>query len=582
MSASVANRSRTGTAIDRARDGKEQGQDCSRSRAWPWAPILAGVTYAVLVLIVWAPYTLRSGLPYETLFPYNSENTSVWDGFLFRGDPLRIHTNTFYHLSYLISTAFGIRGSYTPYQVVYALLWWGRGLLAFLIMRRFFHRSVALCYMTGALVVMHASDLTLQWVGQMNQFGFIFWMLLGFYLLTLACEASDRLPAALYTAGACFCEHMSLWSYESQLLLVVTFPLVLVLARRRWRKPAIMAAWYSVTAVYICQSILRYSHSAAGTYQATVLRTDWHLTSLLSDWLFNIRASLAFWQWRDNLFVAESPGMLPWLAAGVFLAGGLASVILTGSLRKLDPTAESARIWWTVMVAGFAMLALSFPVYLFLASARSLWRTQLLSGLGSALVLTSLSGVAVSAFRQKNVRMTSLLACGAAITFYGSASAVSKGLFHRAMWDDYRDVMVQVVQLAPSVKPNTVVVLILPKEKKLFHDNMWFDVAVRLAYPHIPVGGVHFYADGTPGPGSNLASEGTAWRWDGTAYPPDVRSASLGNTLVIEVQTRGKARLLDTLPPFVCRTVCAAQLYNPGSVITGPVSPIAVRRFQME
>jgi hypothetical protein len=66
---------------------------------------LAGFAYAVLVLIMWGAFSLYGGLPFETGFAYNSETTSVLQGFLYVADPLRIYTNTFYHLSYLIGEA---------------------------------------------------------------------------------------------------------------------------------------------------------------------------------------------------------------------------------------------------------------------------------------------------------------------------------------------------------------------------------------------------------------------------------------------------------------------------------------------
>src|SRR5262249_38402562 len=93
------------------------------------ASAIAAVVYVALVLLMWAPYTALSGLGYETAFPYMSETASALQGFLYRGDPLRIHTNTFYQLSYLLGEAFGVGGSYVPYQIVHALLWWARGVL---------------------------------------------------------------------------------------------------------------------------------------------------------------------------------------------------------------------------------------------------------------------------------------------------------------------------------------------------------------------------------------------------------------------------------------------------------------------
>src|SRR5438876_10100580 len=106
--------------------------------------MLAGGVYAVLVLVMWVPYTLYSGMPFETAFPYMSESRSAIDGFFYRADPLRIHTNTFYHLSYLLAEASGSGGSYVPFQIVHALLWWARGFLMFLLLRRSFPECQAI------------------------------------------------------------------------------------------------------------------------------------------------------------------------------------------------------------------------------------------------------------------------------------------------------------------------------------------------------------------------------------------------------------------------------------------------------
>src|SRR4051794_11621978 len=97
----------------------------------PWTYLVPAAVYAVLVLVMWAPYTLFSGLPYETFFPLMSETNNWWRGFLYSCDPLRIHTNTFYHASYLLARVLGMQGSFVTYQITYALLWWARGLLVF-------------------------------------------------------------------------------------------------------------------------------------------------------------------------------------------------------------------------------------------------------------------------------------------------------------------------------------------------------------------------------------------------------------------------------------------------------------------
>jgi hypothetical protein len=88
-------------------------------RTWyPGVTAVAAITFACLVGIMWGAYNPHCGMPQETGFPYFSETTPALRGFLYAADPMRIHTNTFYHLSYLLGEAFGIRGSYVPYQVV--------------------------------------------------------------------------------------------------------------------------------------------------------------------------------------------------------------------------------------------------------------------------------------------------------------------------------------------------------------------------------------------------------------------------------------------------------------------------------
>src|SRR5262249_49454741 len=211
--------------------------------------------------------------------------------------PLRIHTNTFYQLSYLLGEAFGVGGSYVPYQIVHALLWWARGVLIFLILKRLLPDCLTIAYVAGALVLVHASDGALQWVGQLNQFGFIFWMLLACYLLAVAADHRRLVVSLLCGATACLATYMSLWSYESQILLVMAFPLVL------WTRPGadrrrlllLSAAWYAVPVTYLWLSIAKYLQSSGQTYQESVVRPTWTPADILGDWWFNIVASLEFW-----------------------------------------------------------------------------------------------------------------------------------------------------------------------------------------------------------------------------------------------------------------------------------------------
>ena len=556
-----------------------------RRRAYQ-AVALAGFAYAVLVLIMWGAFNPHGGFPYETSFPYMSETTSALKGFLFPGDALRIQMNTFYHLPYLIGAALGIQGSYAPFQVVYAVLWWARGFLVFLILRKFLPRSLSICYAAGALVILHASDGALGWIGQMNQFGFIFWMVLAFYQLALGAESANWALTALFVIAAGLGEYMSLWSYESQLLLMLVLPLGLLFRWRSWRKLAfICGVWYSILAIYIRLTVLRYMNSAGHTYQQGVIRKGWSWRSLLADWFFNISASLEFWNWpRGDWKALKSEAyLLALIAALVFIACGLAFMRLTRENRRPNPFVESIWTWWTLLAVGFISVVLSFPVYLLLDSARGLWRTQFLSGIGAGLVLAAVCGLTSQAFVLRTAKIGLFLGFGAVIAFFGSTSAIQKCAIHRSVWERHRAAMEKILRVAPSVAPFTLVVVTnVPKDKDPFGHNMWLDLALRLVYPGIPVAGTYFYSDGTPAPGDSWKAEGKSWTWDGTGISPVFTGTGLANTLVVDYQPSGRGKLDAALPAFLCKTRCATELYHPDAVVTEPISPIARRRYRLD
>jgi hypothetical protein len=298
----------------------------------------------------------------------------------------------------------------------------------------------------------------------------------------------------------------------------------------------VTAAWYVVPAIYLWQTVQKYLSSGGSTYQESVVRTDWSPQSLASDWWFNIASSLDFWTWQREENIAGSIAtVLSILAALTFIAGGL---LLMRIVR--EEVAPAARAYWILLGAGTALLALSFPAYLLLNSARSLWRTQFLSGIGNGIVWAAILALVSMAMWKKTVPATVLM-LGAVIVYFGAGSAIAKGRFHRGVWDRHRAAIVRILHTVPSVKPGTVIVLAgVPKNDDPFGDNMWFDFGMRLSYPGIPVSGKYFYADGTPSPGNKVDAPGA-------------------NTIVID----WNGRLIE----------------DAAHAIAGPMSPIAIHRY---
>jgi hypothetical protein len=540
---------------------------------------------------MWAPFNPSTGLSIETAFPYMSETGSFTSGFLYPADPLRVYTNTFYHLSYLLGEAFGIGGSYFPYQLVYAALWWGRGFLVFLLVRKFDPTAVVLSYVSGALAVVHASDKALQWIGQMNQFGVIVWMLVSFYLLLAAATAERRGPLVMLTLSALLCEYLSLWSYEGQIVLLLVFPLVLFASGRlRGRRARITAAlWYSVPLIYVLLTLVKYRTSGGLTYQETVVRKGFALRDLFADLLFNVSASFEFWRWPGieqqqydlNNWVWALP---PVGAALIFITGGLIISRYSGDERRRWLVESSAATWWSALAIGVLALVASFPVYVLLSSARELWRTQFLSGVGAALTWTAALGLVCAAppFVPRIWRVAGILIASSFIVAAGTHTAIGDGESAHVTWERHRAAVWAILRAAPKVKPDTVVVLVnVPRTADPFGNALWMDLAARLMYPGVPVAGTYFYEDGSPAPGSSLEANGGRWSWVGHGSQPIVRAAPIANTVIVDFKQQGADGPLKAMPAFVCHTPCEVETYNPSAVITGAISARTARRYQL-
>ena len=545
------------------------------------AIILVLCSYTALVLAMWAPFGPFSGMAYETTFALQSQSSSVLLGFLF-GDPLRVHTNFFYHLAYLLSKALAIDGSWLAYQIVYALLWLGRGVLCFLIIHRLTPQASVFAYLVGALAIVHASDHALNWVGQMNQFGFIFWMLLSFLVLLYALE-TPHLGRGIALAGvAAAFSYMSLWSYEAQLPVILLAAVLLLFWRGRdWRRSApVVALFLTPAAVYIALNAARYLHNlhnVGGEYQISLLRADMSAANLLNDLGFNLKYALAFWRWAELMpaqYATLNYVLAPLASGGAFLVGGIGLRLATADKSPL-PAAVSLVI---LLLTSALLLIASFPAYLMLNSARWLWRTQLLAGPFAAVVLAAgvgLGTLVIGRLAPKHWRghleLVTVLAFGAIVSFYGALASERIASFHFDNWERTRATLAGVLRVVPRVAPGSIVVLLdVPRKDPAtgnpadpFGDNMWFDAAMKLAYPDANVTGYYFWPTAEVPPGNRFYSE--------------VRGRDIDRLIVLRKMAED-IRLVNALPDEL--PVAAASSYEPSRrVLSGSPAAEARNRY---
>jgi hypothetical protein len=233
---------------------------------------------------------------------------------------------------------------------------------------------------------------------------------------------------------------------------------------------------------------------------------------------------------------------------------------------------------WPILVAGLFLLVMSFPAYLLLETARSTWRTQLLSGPGAAIFMSA--AIAIIAGR----RSWLMLAIAAPLIWWGAHSAIEHGAWHRSIWRTHQRAVQEMLRAAPRVENGTVVVLTgVSKSPDPLGDNYWCDIAVRLAYPGTQVAGVYFYDDQTAGSSNNLRLRNGEWVWDRDRpnFEGSLQHAGLDHTVVLQYSGTGTARVLSEVPAFICGEHCPpAGVYRPETrIVRGEPTPAALRRY---
>ena len=197
------------------------------------------------------------------------------------------------------------------------------------------------------------------------------------------------------------------------------------------------------------------------------------------------------------------------------------------------------------------------------------------------MVLGAVFALLAKPFPKGWMRDLVLMCMSAVVVFYGASRAVERGAFFRWNWHRHQIAIQEVIRDAPQIRPETIIVLVgVPKENDPLGHDMWFDMALRLAYPQVPVAGVFYYSDGAPGLGNTLKLSANQWHWDGTTIAPMVREASLEQTIVLEYRADGISPVLTKFPEFLCAATCSPELYHPGLRIAGHTpSAIAVHRY---
>lgn len=543
---------------------------------------VAGLAYLLMLLFIWGPFAQTSGMGWETYYTVASEASHTWRNFLYSPDPMRIHAANFYELAYRLGDWTGIRGSFVPYQIVYAALWWARSFLGFLLVRRIMPKPTILPFTVGAIMLVHAADLLIGWLGQLHQFGYFLWLLLSLLLLAGALQSAG-VKAIIRVMAAWPFLYLCLWTYEAPVFIVLAAPLAFafLLSRKLDRSGiAIVGLWYPPSVVYLYMSYVHYIRLGGSQYQASLVRKSFDSVTFLRDWAFNVDYSLAFWSWRRITGHIKGAEVVS-LANGVVVVFIVAAVVICRQQQDgLDDAPASGL--WRLLGIGFLFLLLSFPAHLLLAGARELRRTQLLSAISASMLLGGAACLIPAWIRRERFRSIVAMLLVVPVMWTGACRVVERQASQRAEWNVNLTAMRDLIRGISRVKDGTVIVMTnVPRDRDPFSAYaFWYNNALRLAYPHTVVGGVYFYDDTKAAPKDNLALSNGHWAYTGVGVSPMISSAGIDQTLVLEFQRTGPPKVMPNIPPFVCSGNCTQDGYRPETrILQGPPASEAIQRY---
>lgn len=475
--------------------------------------VLVPAGIALVVIGLWGVYGLRTGFSEGELTVPSDLHPGI-NGFLFFL-PERRFTSLFYHLSYLIGAAVGERGSFVPYQLVYAVLWALRAILAYLIVQKLMPRTLALSVFAGLFAALNvAADAALNWIEQLNRFGVVFLMLLSFFLLLLALESCRFATAIVWAVASALSGYLALWSYESPLPVVCAFPAAVVLLRREVpaRRLVPVLIVYLVPVVAFAGEYAQYYSASLGhavsSYQARVSRHNFSLDALTSDLWLHLENSIFPWHWPQAFFNWQRVRQYTIASVPVFLA----IVLLTSAAISTEERSTRAfHIDRRLLLFGavsFGLLVASYLAILMLQDNRQLWRTEFLPGFAAACVLSTGLYALLAVISIAIVRTVVAVIAFSVFGLFATFSGVNSGYEFHALWERQRVILAAVISNAPQVADGTLFVIRhIDRRRDPFGHNMWLDLALRMAYPRTRIAGIYMFADDSPSPGMSIDIE---------------------------------------------------------------------------
>jgi hypothetical protein len=460
--------------------------------------------FYLLVILILRSYSLRAGFDFETGLIYPSDINPGLDGFLYV-DPQRKFTSLFYHLSFLLGKLLNVEGSFVPYQGIYTLLWFARSLLTYFIVKELVSGNKILAFYSGLVASLHLADSSYNFVGQLNQLGMSFWMLLSFLFYLYAIKNKENIKY-IYIIFSSISVYICLWSYESPLPVILFFP-ILIFFYKRYKNfilfsliflfPAIV---FSIKNFFIY--IVDFHNTSKLSYQvSSALSYNLDFFNLIFSLYKHIENSFIFWHWPNTKYepLLITTYLLSYLF--IFLIVFVGIIIISQSKK----TIKNKKYVYKFLLLNFILLILSFLVSIIIKDNLNFWRTDILASFPASCVIATIIYLFLyTKYFYENIKKIFIIIFFSFISYYATLAGVNSGYKAFTRWEEHRKSISSILSYLPNVPDQSLIVLIMNNDNDSFRHNMWFDLAIRLSYPNKIVAGNYYYKNNKKTPGSNI------------------------------------------------------------------------------
>lgn len=572
-------------AVTRALAWRAAGGAARRLRFVSFAVPLS---YGLLAAIFTGAFVTERGLVGETIWVELSAARPGWEGFLYPYDPSRRLLSVPFHLAYLISDR-----SYLPLHVINGVFLWLTGLLTCLIVRMLVPGHAFLAFCAGAIALTHGADRTIGMVALVQVRQSVVATLVA--VLCLVVGWKQQRQRWLVPAGAA--QATALWTYEPALPVLATALVLLVHRPVQWRRVGPWAiGWLAVPFLYVATLFERYVVSGESSYQASRVVSR-SLVETLGLALALPVDGILFPQWPVGWWTTVADGCQDLVASRLWIpvAIGAATFCVTAALARLPGRKHDASTTLSWLGTAAVMLLAAYAPYLFVGNVVApnlppgYWRVHYYAAPVIGFVLATLAAFVGSrgGLRGKAVA----LIFSALVVATGLSCGLLAQMQEERRWNEYRRVLLGILDAAPRVKDDTFVALLgMPATRTTslclatppadpFFDTMWFNSALQLLYPGTRVAGSYWREDGSTSGAVRYAFTDEGVVLERTEVTVEGERFRYDQVLAFEFDPNAGVRLLTTLPTGLVPGSLNG-VYTPSTrVVPGSSASEAVERF---